>query len=366
VRWHFLASTLVRGGAETMAVALARGLRTRGHEVRWTLLREAGDLGEGLEPAFDLVTDLAPERRHLLNPLPLRDRLRGDEALYVLDHENALLLAAAAAPLAGVDRRAVAVHTTGRTGGRPSLGRAARAALAAFPAVLALSDNHAAYLADTEGVPRDKLRVVPNGIDPAPFAGAPSRAEARAALGWNAEDEVVGTVAMLRPEKNHRLLLEAAARLAADRPRLRLALVGEGEERAALETRAAEADLRDRVRFLGRRADVARVLPAFDLFALPSLPMVETQPVSVIEALTVGVPVVATRVGDVAALLADGAAGRLVPSGDVDALADALAGLLDDASAREELARRGRERAADFTLDHALDALESALAREAA
>jgi glycosyltransferase involved in cell wall biosynthesis len=108
------------------------------------------------------------------------------------------------------------------------------------------------------------------------------------------------------------------------------------------------------------------VLPAFDLFALPSLPMVETQPVSVIEAMTAGIPVVATRVGDVASLLADGAAGRLVPSGDVEALAGALAGLLDDAAARDELARRGRERAAGFTLDRALDALETALAREAA
>ena len=334
--------------------------------MRWTLLRGPGDLGQGLEPDFDLATGLAPDRRHLLNPLPLRDRLRGDDALYVLDHENAVVLAAAAAPLAGVVRRAVAVHTTGRTGGRPSLGRTARAALAAFPVVLALSENHAAYLAETEGIARDKLRVVPNGIDPAPFRDAPDRAAARAALGWDAEEEIVGSVAMLRPEKNHRLLLAAAAGLAVDRPRLRVVLVGDGEERAALEERAAAPDLRDRVRFLGRRADVPAVLRAFDVFALPSLPMVETQPVSVIEAMTAGVPVVATRVGDVAALLADGTAGRLVPPDDVDALAAALGGLLDDPAARESLAAAGRERARTFTLDRALDALEASVTGVAA
>ena len=120
MRVHFLASTLVRGGAETMAVALSERLARRGHEVRWSLLREPGVLGEDLANRLDLRAGLAPGRYPWSAMGALRARLAGSEALYVLDHQNAVVPAALAAPWAGVRRRVVAIHTTGRWGGRPS------------------------------------------------------------------------------------------------------------------------------------------------------------------------------------------------------------------------------------------------------
>jgi glycosyltransferase involved in cell wall biosynthesis len=166
---------------------------------------------------------------------------------------------------------------------------------------------------------------------------------------------------MLRPEKNQGLLLEAAARLRPRRPDLHVVLVGEGPGREKLAARAARGDLAGAVHFLGARADVPEILPAFDLFVLSSLPLVETQPVAVLEAMAAGVPVVATRVGDLAALLEDGRAGTLVPPGDVDALAQALEGLLQAPSERGALAARGRSVAERHGLDASVRALQNVL-----
>ncbi len=361
MRIHFLASTLARGGAETMAAALSRCLAARGHEVAWSLLRGPGTLGETLAAEGDLAAGLGPGRLPVSAIPRLRRRLRGARALYALDHQNAVVAGALAASLAGVPRRVVAVHTTGLWGGRPSLGRSFRAALTAYHAVLALSPGHARYLVERERVPEAKVRVVPNGIALERFAALPGRNAAREALDLPLEAEVVGSVAMLRPEKNQLLLLEAAAALRPRHPRLTVVLVGEGCERAVLEARAARPDLDGAVRFLGAREDVPALLPAFDLFALSSLPAVETQPVSVLEAMAAGVPVVATRVGDLAALLEEGAAGALVPSADREALSGALAGLLADPARRAALAARGRTVAARHSLEASAEALLNVL-----
>jgi glycosyltransferase involved in cell wall biosynthesis len=358
---HFLASTLVRGGAETMAVSLSERLARRGHDVRWSLLRAPGALGETLSAGMDLRTQLAPGRYPWNGLWALRRRLAGADALYVLDHQNAVVCAAVAGSLARVPRRVVAVHTTGRWGGRASLPSGFRRALRGYHAVLALSRVHADYLVREEGVHEKKIRIVPNGIDSDLFAALPGREDARRRLDLPGDAVVVGCVAMLRPEKNHALLLDALAPLRARYPSLRVVLVGEGPERAALEARAARDDLRGAVRFLGLREDVATILPALDVFVLPSLPAVETQPVSVLEAMAAGVPVVATRVGDVETLLDGGRAGVLVPSGNVESLAAALMRVLDDAGLRSDLVARGREVATRFTLDRSADALLAVL-----
>ena len=361
VRIQFLASTLTRGGAETMAVALSRRLRQRGHDVRWTLLRDAGELGGTLGGAVPVETDVAPSRFCPMGVVRLARRLRGADALYALDHQNAVVQAALAAPVAGVKRRVVAVHTTGLWGGRPSLGRPFRWALRSYYAVLALSRAHAAYLSREEGVPPDRIRIVPNGIDPARFAALPTRQDARTWLGIPPEGPVVGSVAMLRPEKNLGALLDAAAVVRRRFEELTVVLVGDGPERETLEKRAKESDLQGAVRFLGLRNDVPRILPAFDLFVLPSLPEVETQPVAVLEAMAVGVPVVATRVGDLPELLEGGRAGVLVEPGDTEGLAHALQALLDDPRRGKALAEAARKVAGRHTLDASTDALLAVL-----
>lgn len=364
MRVHFLASTLALGGAETMAVALSRELAGRGHEVAWSLLRNPGELGERMSESLAAAHGLAPGKFPLAGIRRLRSRLRGCDALYVLDHQNAVVLGGLAARWETVPRRAVAVHTTGLWGDRPSLGRAFRGALRFYDRVLALSDAHARYLTRREGVPAEKVAVVPNGIDPAPYRDLPSREGARARLHLPSDALVVGTVAMLRPEKNHAMLARAVAALAGDFENLHAVWVGDGPERAALAALVESLGIRDRVHFEGRRDDVPALLSTFDVFALPSHASVETQPVSVIEAMTAGVPVAATRVGDLESLLGDGSCGVLCPPGDLGGFTEALRGLLADAGLRARLARAGRRRAAEFTLEAAGNALERALSGE--
>jgi glycosyltransferase involved in cell wall biosynthesis len=344
-----------------MAWALSRRLRLRGHEVLWTLLREAP--AWPVEPGLDLVSGFAPGRRPVTAVGRLARRLRGAEGLYVLDHQNAVVLGALAATLARVRRRLVAVHTTGLTGGRPSLGPWFRRALGAYHAVLALSPEHARYLTTREGVRPERVRIVPNGIEPSRFRGGPGREEARRALGLPHDAEVVGTVAVFRAEKNLGLLLEAAARLRARRSRLRVLLVGDGPEREALQARARGGDLAGAVCFAGRRDDVHRLLPALDVFVLPSRPEVETQPLAVLEAMAAGVPVVTTPVGDLPSLLEQGAAGVLAAA-EPQALADTIAALLDDAPRGRRLAARGRLVAEAHNLDVSASSLLRVLAED--
>ena len=364
MRLKFLASTLVRGGAENMAAALSRGLMRRGHEVEWILLREPGTVGEELSRDMPLQAGAAPGKADWLNVPGMVRRLRGAGALYVLDHDNAAAAASLAAPAAGIPIRFLAVHTTGRWGGGRSLSRVMRLALPSYTAVLALSPAHRDYLIQEEGVKADSIRLLPNGIDLTRFQDLPDGAVVRRELGLAPEARVVGSVAMLRPEKNHELLLEAARDLEARIPELHIVLVGGGQEREPLERRAQALGLRGRIHFLGRRDDAARVMRAFDVLALTSHPLVETQPLAVLEAMAAGIPVVASRVGDLPEMLRE-ESGILVEPGDREGFTRELGRVLEDTDLGRALAERGRRRVGAYSLEASLDRFEALVAESA-
>ncbi|HEY4632618.1 MAG TPA: glycosyltransferase, partial [Candidatus Limnocylindrales bacterium] len=149
---------------------------------------------------------------------------------------------------------------------------------------------------------------------------------------------VVGTVARLVPGKRVDLLIEAfAARV----PHGTLVIVGDGPERASLEALAAQRGVDDRVVFAGWRDDAVSWCAEFDVFVLPS--DAEGVPLTVIEAMYVGTPVVATRVGSVADAVQSGATGILVAPGDPDALGSAVVRLLEDPGEGARLARAARD-----------------------
>ncbi len=172
----------------------------------------------------------------------------------------------------------------------------------------------------------------------------------RRQLGYDADTLLLATVVVLRPGKGVEFLLQALARLASreSAARARLLVVGDGSERADLERQAAALGLGERVRFLGTRGDVAALLAASDAYVQPSL--FEALPTSVLEAMAVGVPVVATAVGGTLELVQPGVNGLLVPPSDPAALAEALATLLDASAAdRARMGQAGR----DWVLSHA-------------
>jgi glycosyltransferase involved in cell wall biosynthesis len=155
-----------------------------------------------------------------------------------------------------------------------------------------------------------------------------------------ADDEVVAiVVGALERRKGHAVLLDAAARLGAER-RLRYVFCGGGTLEEALRARAAAGGVR--VDFLGFRHDVARCLAGADLAVLPSLQ--EGLGVAALEAMAAALPVVASRVGGLGEAVVDGDSGRLVPVADATALAAALAALAGDPDLRRRMGATGRER----------------------
>ncbi|MGH7769639.1 MAG: glycosyltransferase family 4 protein [Candidatus Binatia bacterium] len=188
----------------------------------------------------------------------------------------------------------------------------------------------------------EKITIIPLGFDLEPFFSSPiRRGEFRHEIGLGGEIRLVGIVGRIFPIKNHRLFLDAAAKIAAENPAVRFVIVGDGALRPALERQAKELCIADRVLFTGWRRDLPRIYADLDVLAVSSDN--EGTPVSAIEAMAAGCPVVATRVGGLPDLIEDRRTGRLVPPRDTAALATAVLELLGDGATARELGRNATE-----------------------
>jgi glycogen(starch) synthase len=204
------------------------------------------------------------------------------------------------------------------------------------------------------GLDERRLTVVAN--PPPDLPPLQRQDDARASL--QASGPLLVFAGRLAPQKSLGVLLEAVARL----PQVTLVVAGDGPERALREQQARELGVADRVRFLGSvpRDEVLGLFRAADASVLPS--SWENYPHTVVEALAVGCPVVATNVGGVPEVVRDGENGLLVPAGDVDALASALARVLGDDELRERLARAAPPSVAGRTEASTFGEIEAILA----
>lgn len=188
------------------------------------------------------------------------------------------------------------------------------------------------------GVAPDRIVVIPDGIPVAEIAEAsPSRV--RAAQGWPADAPLVACIAALTPEKGHHTLIDAAARLATRMPAVRWAFAGDGPERAALEQHAARAGLGARVAWLGHIDDIDQLIA--EATVVTSAATSEGLGSTLLDAMALGRPIVATAVGGVPELLGTGS-GILVPSGDAAALAREVERVLADPSVADAMAAEGK------------------------
>jgi glycosyltransferase involved in cell wall biosynthesis len=199
--------------------------------------------------------------------------------------------------------------------------------------------------------------LIPNGIPTDEYAPDPNkRAQWRQAHGIETHATILTHVGRFAPPKNHALLIEAFARVRTSAP-LYLLLVGGGELENTVREQVAALGLESRVRFLGIRADVAEILNASDVFVLSS--RWEGNPMSVMEAMASGLPVVSTAVGGVPELVRDGETGLLVPSEDAEALAQAIQALVDDPARRQAMGAAARQHAvASFDIRHTVRGYE--------
>jgi glycosyltransferase involved in cell wall biosynthesis len=208
---------------------------------------------------------------------------------------------------------------------------------------------------DTWWLPARQVHYFPNGVDTDRFAPASlsDAQSARQSLGVAPGEIVVGTVGMLRPDKNHARLIrvfDAATRQWA----ARLIIVGEGVCRAELEQLARQLGISDRVIFTGAVVDPSSCYRAFDVFALTS--DTEQMPLSVLEAMASGLPVVSTDVGDVADMIVPPAGGLISPRGDDTKLEEHLAFFCQDETRRRQVGAQNRARAlAQFSVGRMIE-----------
>jgi len=220
---------------------------------------------------------------------------------------------------------------------------------------VAVADKVRATIQQLYGYPDPPL--IPNGIPTDEYAPNPdTRAQWRQAHGIEPRATVLTHIGRFAVQKNHALLVEAFAQVRADAP-LYLLLVGGGELENTVREQVAALGLQERVRFLGVRADVADILRASDMFVLSS--RWEGNPLSVMEAMAAGLPVVSTAVGGVPELVREGVTGLLVPSEDAGALAQAMQALVDDPVRRQAMGAAARRHAvAHFDIRHTVRGYE--------
>ena len=212
--------------------------------------------------------------------------------------------------------------------------------------VIAVSKRARDHIVATASLPRNRVIALWNGIDLAPFR-TPSvgRGDIRAELGIPVKAPLIVTVAVLRQPKGVQDMIEAMSQIGDRLPNAHYLVVGDGAHRAELEALVGRLDLADRVLFSGRRDDVADLLGASDVFALPS--HTEALPTVVIEAMAAGLPVVATDVGGIPEMVERGGTALLVPPHRPDALADAVGRLIASPRQATAMGRAGARLAAE-------------------
>jgi glycosyltransferase involved in cell wall biosynthesis len=215
-----------------------------------------------------------------------------------------------------------------------------------------------AVLASLPARLRRRTEVVLHGIDVEGIRELrASRDEVRKELGLRADGTIVGTVANLRAIKGNAELFAAARMVLDEEPDIRFVTVGQGPQEQELRALHAELGLGDGLRMLGHRTDAVRVMGACDLFCLASRR--EGLPVALMEALALGLPVVATHVGGIPEVVTDGVEGRLVPPRDPRALADAVLALARDERRRAEMATAAAARGDQLSVTTAVRRTEA-------
>jgi sugar transferase (PEP-CTERM/EpsH1 system associated) len=208
----------------------------------------------------------------------------------------------------------------------------------------AVADYLREYYIDIVGVSPRRISTIYNGVDTERYRPRDERTagEQKRRLGFSEDEVLIGTVGTLYWVKDPEALLKAAAIVLGQRDDVRFIWAGGGPLKERLETRAGELGIDGRVHYLGSRDDIPDILSALDIFVLPSL--IEGLSYSILEAMAIGLPVVATDVGGNSELVCDGATGFLVPKGDPEALAGSLLRLIPGAPLRARLGREARRR----------------------
>lgn len=338
---QFLVS-LAPGGAESLALTILEKAGVQGSVC--ALARGSGALIPAIEAQglpWHVLSSHAPRRLPVWKALSdLLRRERIDVAHVQAGYLLSFLLPAALP--AGV-RVVYTEHAKHSLQQQPMLRRMVRLCAPFLHAVTCVSENLKSFMVECVGISARRIQVIPNGVDLERFTHVDQGAETLGVLpeSWRGPDVTVfGNVARFSEAKDHPGLLRAFDAVRRRYPGVRLLLVGDGETRPGIESLIGELGLGEVVRLTGMRRDVPALLGLMDVFVLSS--MREGMPISVLEAMAAGLPVLTTDVGGIGEVVRDGVTARVVAPLDVSALAEGLAWMLENSSARLEMAARGR------------------------
>jgi glycosyltransferase involved in cell wall biosynthesis len=349
-------NSMAWGGQEIRILTEAKGLQDRGHDVRLLVCPGSPIGAAAARMGLPLnVVDFTHKSVRALHRLRRWLSLRGREFDVINTHSStdSWLTAVACATLPGmppiVRTRHVSTHVNRRRTTRWLY-------LAAASHIVTTGEALRQQLHRDNDFPLRQMTSVRTGIDLSRYRPR-DRAVARRALGL-ADAPTIGVLATLRSWKGHDDLLAAFASLRHRFTEWRLLVIGDGPQRARLETMRTAMGLEDRVRIVGQVDNAEAWLPALDLFVLPSYGD-EGVPQSIMQAMACGLAVVSTTVGAISEAVEDGRTGILVGPRGPDSLAAALAALMSDAARRKAMAAAGLERArSHFSIESMLDGME--------
>ena len=347
--------TMPVGGAEIMVADIASGLAPDRFEVITACLGEPGAMGNELSRRGKRVISLGLDiKRTSAYTLVWRLRrllqeIRPDILHTHLYHAN--LYGRVAALGLGLPGVVATVHNIyARVKRHRCLANYLLARLSDY--VLVFGPQVREDVQRHDRVPEDRLRMLTQGVRLEERSCGERREEARTELGVTGF--CLGNVARLEEQKGHEDLLEAVSRVRRELPDLTLLLVGDGSRGSQLKGLTRELGLEQSVRFLGARRDIFRILPALDVFVMPS--RWEGIPLTLLEAMGCGLPAVSTRVGRAPEIIEDGINGRLTPAADPGALARAILELYYEPEKRRHWGEQARSTVLEkYTLEHFLD-----------
>ena len=333
------------GGAEIMCENLTYALKNAGQDVFVvSLYAERTPIAQRMEEAGIRIVYLDKKLGLDLSMVPKLAKLMGQERPDVVHtHLDVIKYAVAAARLSGVKK---CVHTVHSLADREAEGRIQKIINGtyfrkAWSVPVALTPEVQASVSDFYGPPPERIPVIYNGIDL-------SRCIPKTTY-ETGETVTILHVGRFDVPKNHAGLLEAFRLLRETHPECHLRLVGDGDLRLRMEALAKEKGISDAVEFCGMQSNVYPYLHDADIFTLPSI--YEGNPMTIIEAMGTGLPIVASRVGGIPDMIHDGESGILVEP-EPRAVCDALARMVEDGALRRRLGENAKAQSRQFSAEH--------------
>ena len=332
------------GGGESVFNSLITGIDKKKYSPVLACFKQKGVLGENLQQeGYPVYSDLLSYQAdiRILARLCCIIRKEGIGIVYMMDYRDVMFWGILAAKMSGV-KAVMATHSTSWWGKVSSITLIGKRFLPWCDKIITICDFQKEHLIKHENISAGMIEVVHNGIDSNSFLKHPHRRVNKKDLNIPENSLVVGTVAVLRKEKNLQLFLESAALLLGGRKDVYFVIAGDGSEKEALLRCCREKGIHDHVIFTGRRDDIALLLQLFDIFVLTSV--FEVMPLSILEAMAAGVPVVSTPVGAVAEMIANGKSGYVLENFSAHALAERINFLLGNAELRKRMGTNSQKR----------------------